>query len=77
VGLGLDYTFDRSELDEFFRTNPTLFTADVGSAHDIGMIEPEAIVTIAECLARDNLSDSQIRGILGENWMRIAARVWR
>lgn len=77
VGLGLDYLFDRSELDEFFRTNPTLFSQDVGSAYDIGMIEPEAIATIAECLARDNLSDSQIRGVLGENWMRVAERVWQ
>jgi hypothetical protein len=28
-------------------------------------------------LARGNLADAQIRGILGENWLRIAGRVWR
>ena len=77
VGLGLDHIFDLSEIDEFIRTNPTIFSSDVRSARDIGTIGPEAIVTIAECLARDNLSDSQIRGVLGENWMRIAERVWR
>jgi membrane dipeptidase len=40
-------------------------------------VEPEAMDEIAEGLARDNLTDTQIRGILGENWLRIAMRVWR
>jgi hypothetical protein len=38
------------------------------------MIEPEALPAIAEDLARDNLTDAQIRGILGENWLRVAER---
>jgi membrane dipeptidase len=41
------------------------------------MVEPEAMRAIAEGLARDNLTDAQICGILGENWLRIATRVWR
>lgn len=73
VGLGLDFVFDRSELDEFLRSNPTLFPPGVGGA----MIAPEAMGEIAEGLARDNLTDSQVGGVLGENWLRIATRVWR
>jgi membrane dipeptidase len=75
VGLGLDYVFDRTELDEHVRLNPTLYPP--GIAGGLGMVQPEAIGTIAEGLARDNLTDAQIRGILGENWLRIATRVWR
>jgi microsomal dipeptidase-like Zn-dependent dipeptidase len=41
------------------------------------MVEPESFEEIAEGLARDNMSDPQIRGILGGNWLRIAEQVWR
>ena len=75
VGIGLDYVFDRTELDEYVRSNPALFPPGVTGG--LQMIEPENTGAIAEGLARDNLSDTQISGILGGNWMRIAERVWR
>lgn len=75
VGLGLDYVFDRAELDEHVRLNPSLYPPGVTGG--LPMIEPEAMGAIAEGLARDNLTDTQIRGILGENWLRIATQVWR
>lgn len=77
VGLGLDYVFDRRELDEYVRLNPTLFPPGLDAAGGMQMVEPEAIGEIAEGLARDNLTDAQIRGVLGENWLRIATHVWR
>jgi membrane dipeptidase len=77
VGLGLDYVFDRAELDEHVRVNPALFPSGFDAAGGIGMVEPEAIGAIADGLARDNLTDEQIRGVLGGNWLRIASRVWR
>jgi membrane dipeptidase len=75
VGIGLDYVFDRSELDEHVRRNPMLYPTGVTGG--LGMVEPEAMSAIGEGLARDNLGDEQIRSILGENWLRIATRVWR
>lgn len=77
VGLGLDYVFDRMELDEYVLANPGIFPAGMAIAGGMGMVEPEALGEIAEGLGRDNLTDAQIRGILGENWLRIATRVWR
>jgi membrane dipeptidase len=75
VGLGLDYVFDRAELQEHVRLNPSLYPSGVDSG--LAMIEPESMGAIADGLARDNLTDTQIRGILGENWLRIATQVWR
>jgi membrane dipeptidase len=77
VGLSLDYVFDRAELDEFARSNPTIFPPGMDMSGGMGMVEPEAFGAIAEGLARDNLTDAQIRGVLGDNWLRIATRVWR
>lgn len=75
VGLGLDYVFDRTEIDEYVRLNPTLFPA--GADASLAMVAPEDLHAIVENLSKDNYSDAQIRGILGENWLRIATRVWR
>jgi membrane dipeptidase len=77
VGLGLDYVFDRAELAEYVRLNPALFPAGTDTTEGRATVEPEAIGTIAEALTRDNLTDAQISGILGHNWLRIAKHVWR
>ena len=77
VGLGLDYVFDRAELDEFVRLNPGQFPLGMDSKAGMQLIEPEALPEIAEGLAKSNLSDEDIRGILGGNWLRIAKGVWR
>jgi membrane dipeptidase len=75
VGLGLDYVFDRESLAANVRRNPHLYPP--GVAGGLAMVEPDSFGAIAEALARDNFSDEQIRGVLGENWLRIARRVWR
>ncbi len=77
MGLGLDFVFDRGELDDYVRQNPSLFPADIPVGGGLGMVAPEAMESIAEGLARSNLSDTHIRGVLGENWLRIATAVWR
>lgn len=77
VGLGLDYLLDRAELDEYLRDHPELFPPGLGSAEDLFMIAPESMGEIAEELCRANFTDEQIRGILGENWLRVAKSVWR
>lgn len=75
VGLGLDCVFDSAELDEHVRLNPALYPPGVTGG--LAMIGPESMGEIVEGLAQDNLSDGQIRGILGENWLRVATQVWR
>jgi len=77
VGLGLDYVFDRDELDEFVRSNPNIFPTGMKDASRIEMIEPESLEEIAEDLAKSNLSDEQVYGVLGNNWLRVASQVWR
>jgi membrane dipeptidase len=78
VGLGMDYVFDQEELKEFYRKNPGLFPPGLSNASSgLAMVAPEAMTPIVEGLARTNLSDDEIRGILGGNWMRVAKQVWK
>jgi len=71
VGLGLDFVFDVSEVDA------ALYPPSLDTSGGYTMIGPEAVARIAEGLARINLSDAKIRGILGENWLRVSDGVWR
>jgi len=75
VGLGLDYLFDREEFEADVQSNPTMFPQ--GVVGSLAMIEPEEMPAIVEGLCGMGLSDSAIRGILGENWLRIARQVWK
>jgi membrane dipeptidase len=75
VGLGLDYVFDRESLDRNVRLHPEMYPP--GVAGGLTMVEPESVAVIADHLASTNLTDDQVRGVLGENWLRIAQRVWK
>ncbi|BBE34192.1 dipeptidase [Sphingosinicella microcystinivorans] len=77
VGLGLDYVFDEAEFAGFVAQNPNLFPADLATSNRIQMVAPEAIGEIADGLARVGLTDDQVRGVLGENWLRVASQVWK
>jgi membrane dipeptidase len=75
VGLGLDYVFDLSELEEFVQKNPEKFPFRKPGAHL--QVEPERFPIIAERLLSIGYSDADVQGILGHNNLRVAKQVWR
>ena len=75
VGLGLDYLFDVEEFEAEVQSNPSLYPPDL--AGPLAMVQPEVIPNIVEGLCGLGLGDKAIRGILGENWLRIARQVWK
>jgi membrane dipeptidase len=77
VGLGLDYVFDQSELDEYLREHPDMFPPEKGYAAGIAMIEPERLPVIAEALLKKGYREHDVQGILGHNNLRVARQVWK
>ncbi|NGY03287.1 dipeptidase [Solimonas terrae] len=77
VGIGLDYVFDRRELDDFVTGNPQIFPPALGYAAGIRMIEPDRIPAIAEALLAGGWSDAELEGFLGGNNLRVARAVWK
>jgi membrane dipeptidase len=77
VGLGLDYVFDRSELDQHIRSRPDLYPVERGYTSGIAMVEPERIAAIAEGLLARGYKRTEIQGILGHNNLRVARQVWK
>lgn len=76
VGLGLDYVFDSSELDEVV-SDPKMFPPELGYQSGIQMVAPEAIEEVVARLLGLGYSDVDIRSILGGNFFRVAKQVWR
>ncbi len=77
VGIGLDYVFDTSELDQLIADNPDMYPPEKGYDRGIAMVEPERIPIIAEALLQDGWSENDLRGFLGENNLRVAKQVWK
>lgn len=77
VGLGLDYVFDPTELDDFLRNHPELFPPGEGYQAGLRMVAPESILEIAAQLLRRGYSEDAVRGIVGGNFRRVAELTWR
>lgn len=77
VGIGLDYVFDRRELDDYVTNNPDLFPPEKGYSAGIRMVEPEQLPQIVEELLRLGYADTDILDVLGGNFLRLAKEVWK
>lgn len=77
VGLGLDYVFDRQELDEYVTRMRSTFPEGFGYEAGICMVEPERMPLIVEAMLARGYGEEEVRAILGGNWLRVARRVWQ
>ncbi len=88
IGLGLDYvpTFGMANAPAAAGFKTTGHDAGYLQAsggkeaprrEDIKYVEPEGAPQLTETLIAHGYSEAQIRGILGENWLRVARQVWK
>ncbi len=71
IGIGLDYVYDQSRAPTPWHP-PDWFVP--GPYPDIS---PEQLPELTEALMTRGYAEAEVRGILGENWLRIAKRVWK
>lgn len=76
VGLGLDYVFDREEMDAFKRSRPDLYPPEKGYQTGTALVEPERFPLIAQALLARGYAENEVQGILGHNNLRLARAVW-
>ncbi len=77
VGLGLDYIYDRAELDAYVVAHPDLYPPADGYGAGIAMMAPEKIPELADRLLARGYADDDLAALLGGNWLRIANLCWR
>lgn len=77
VALALDYVFDQAELAEYLENNRDFYPESAGYVGLPGMMTPEQFPEITEALLRRGYPEAAVRGILGENLLRVCRTVWR
>lgn len=79
VGLGLDYLFEQEELNAYVQQHPDVFPADGGYADSVPLrfVSPSQLPELTAELLRLGYNESDVRAILGGNFLRVASSVWR
>ena len=78
VGIGTDYVYFLEQMHRKFLANPERYPE--GYPRTIGEREyfpPERLPQVTEALLKRNYPEDEIRGVLGENFLRVARRVWK
>jgi len=75
VGLGLDYVFDMASFEAFVASSDAY--AASGGYSGMTHLEIEDAPRITEGLLRRGYGEKEVRGVLGENWLRVCGQVWR
>lgn len=76
VGLGLDTVFYQPFMEKLYNSGPLM--AQRGYPRPPWAdVKPEALPELVEALDRHGYDEPAILGILGENFLRVAAQTWR
>lgn len=77
VGIGIDYCFDLEGMEEMLNRARGVWPEGFGYNPGMKIMEIERFPAITEALLRLGYSEANIRGILGENLLRVARQVWK
>jgi microsomal dipeptidase-like Zn-dependent dipeptidase len=79
VGIGLDYVFDEEELADFLERHKDRFPAEGGytSQGPFRVASPLQLPELTAALLESGYAESDVRAIMGGNFLRVAAQVWR
>ena len=77
VGIGLDHIFDDLDLTEELSARPDYWPPGQGyDTPHINGAQPGQIYEICDQLLARGFSDTEVTGILGGNFLRVAQQVW-
>jgi membrane dipeptidase len=78
IGLGLDLVFDAAALNTWIRGRPEEWPQARDPAWPgFCYAAPEQAASLTDLLLRNGYAEADVRGILGENWLRVCREVWR
>lgn len=77
VAIGLDYVFDRKELDDYVLRMRHTFPAGLGYERPLELLEPSQLEGVVDRLTSRGYSNADVSAILGGNLMRLARTVWK
>ncbi|MEQ8345218.1 MAG: dipeptidase [Sneathiellaceae bacterium] len=76
VGLGLDYVYYMASMEARWRANPDRYARGYPEP-PWHFFAPEDLPALVDVLLERGYGEPEIRGILGENYLRVAQAVWK
>ena len=78
VGISLDYAAGEAEIGSLLGSKPDIWPAGQGyDTPDMQFAAPEQLPELAETLLDRGWVENDVRGVLGGNFRRVAAEVWK
>jgi len=78
IGIGLDYCRDTKHIAAWTLTSTDMWPPNDGKPFgETAFVQPEQLLEIADILLSRQYSETDVRGILGENFARVACQVWK
>ncbi len=77
VGISSGYTFESDFMKIDITKMSNNWPEGFGYESGIRFVEPEQLPEVTEGMLKLDYSEQNIRGILGENFLRVAKRVWK
>lgn len=76
VGIALDYAFEVSALEDVLADHRDFWPADEYPPGKVAFVPPAQLRDITATMLRRSFSEIEARGVLGENFLRVASQVW-
>ncbi len=78
VGISLDYAAGEAEIGSLLGSKPDIWPAGQGyDTPNMQFAAPEQLPQLAEALLDRDWTEDDLRGVLGGNFRRVAAQVWK
>lgn len=82
IVLGTDLIYFPEIFDNFMRNNSIMYPTDYVKMNQSLMkepkcLQPEQIIELVDLLLKRGFSEAHIKGILGENYLRVISQVWQ
>ncbi len=77
LGLGLDCSFHQEDLTELLTGHSDFWPSSQYAGDNPGFVAVESLPRLTELMLTGGFTEDEVRGILGGNFLRIAAQVWR
>jgi membrane dipeptidase len=77
IALGLDFCADAEAVMRYMRERPEEWFQEGRKWEQISFVPPESIPKLTQALLHRGYTEQDVRGILGENFLRVASAVWK